>query len=67
MGEKMNTPTLETERLLLRKFTRNDLEALYLIYSDEEVNRFLPWFPFKTMEDAERFYEETLQDYYRLP
>lgn len=67
MGEKMNTPTLETERLLLRKFTRNDLEALYLIYSDEEVNRFLPWFPFKTMEDAGRFYEETLQDYYRLP
>ena len=24
-----NTPTLETERLILRKFTENDLEALY--------------------------------------
>lgn len=23
----MNTPTLETERLILRKFTRNDLKA----------------------------------------
>ena len=36
----MNTPTLETERLILRKFTENDLKAMYLIYSDEEVNRY---------------------------
>ena len=36
----MNTPTLETERLILRKFTENDLKVMYLIYSDEEVNRF---------------------------
>ena len=27
----MNTPMLETERLILRKFTENDLEALFLI------------------------------------
>ena len=40
-----NTPTLETERLILRKFTENDLEALYQIYRDPDVNRFLPWFP----------------------
>ena len=37
-----NTPTLETERLILRKFTENDLEALYQIYRDPDVNRFLP-------------------------
>ncbi len=41
----MNTPTLTTERLILRKFSENDLEALFKIYSDEEVNTFLPWFP----------------------
>ncbi|CBL35907.1 hypothetical protein CL3_09910 [butyrate-producing bacterium SM4/1] len=45
----MNTPTTETERLILRKFTEDDLEALYQIYCDEEVNAFLPWFPLKTM------------------
>ena len=28
----MNTPTLETQRLILRKFTENDLQALYEIY-----------------------------------
>ena len=31
----MNTPMLETERLILRKFTENDLEALFLILKDE--------------------------------
>lgn len=36
----MNTPTLETERLILRKFSDNDIEALFLILKDEDVNRF---------------------------
>ena len=56
----METPVLETERLILRAFTEADLEALYAIYSDEEVNRFLPWFPVKTLEDARIFYETRL-------
>lgn len=38
----MNTPTLETERLILRKFTEKDLKAIYEIYSDRETNIFLP-------------------------
>lgn len=36
----MNTPTLKTERLILRKFTEEDLDALFLILKDEEVNKF---------------------------
>lgn len=56
----MNTPTLETERLILRKFTENDLEALYRIYSDEEANRFLPWFPLKNMEEADCYSEKNM-------
>ena len=58
IAECINTPTLETERLILRKFTENDIEALFLILKDEEVNRFLPWFPLKNMEEARKFYEE---------
>ena len=50
----MNTPTLETERLILRKFTRQDIEALYLILRDEEVNKFLPWYPVKNIEETEK-------------
>lgn len=38
----MNTPTLETERLILRKFTEKDMEALFHILENEEVNKFLP-------------------------
>ena len=63
----MNTPALETERLILRKFTENDLEALYRIYSDEEVNQFLPWFPLKSMEEARKFYEERYAAKYAQP
>lgn len=61
----MNTPTLETKRLILRKFTENDLKAIYKIYSDEEVNIFLPWFPLKSMEEAKIFYEKQFADRYK--
>jgi len=54
----MNTPTLETERLILRKFTVADMEALFLILKDEEVNKFLPWYPLKNLEETKKFYEE---------
>ena len=54
----MNTPTLETERLILRKFTEEDIEALFLILRDEEVNKYLPWFPITNIEEAKIFYEE---------
>lgn len=57
----MNTPTLETERFILRKFSENDLEALFKIYSDKEVNRFLPWYPLKTMDEAKQFLKGNLQ------
>ena len=62
-----NTPTLETERLVLRRFTENDLGALYEILSDEEVNTFLPWLPARDLEDARRFYEERCVTHYALP
>lgn len=54
----MNTPTLHTERLILRRFAEDDIGALFDILSDEEVNRFLPWFPARSMDDARRFYEQ---------
>lgn len=60
----MNTPTLKTERLILRKFTENDLGALYKIYSDKEVNRFLPWFPLNTLEEARVFYKTQFERKY---
>lgn len=63
----MNTPTLETERLILRKFTEQDMEALFLILQDEEVNKFLPWYPVKSMVETKRFYEERYVSKYTQP
>ena len=60
----MNTPTLKTERLILRKFTENDLKALYQIYCDEEVNQFLPWYPLFTLEEAMEFYKRQYENKY---
>ena len=61
----MNTPILETERLILRKFTEADMEALFLILKDEEVNRFLPWYPVKTMAETKTFYKERYAEKYK--
>lgn len=57
----MNTPELITDRLILRKFTEKDIEALYQILKDEEVNQFLPWFPLKTIEEAEVYKQSKRQ------
>lgn len=62
-----NTPLLETERLILRKFTREDIDALFAIFSDEEVNTFLPCFPLKSVEEAEIYYQEKYADAYKKP
>lgn len=62
-----NTPRIETERLILRKFTEDDIEALYKIYSDEEVNTFLPWYPLKNMDEAFVLFQEQYAAKYALP
>lgn len=62
-----NTPTLQTQRLILRKFSTEDVSALLELLSDEEVNTFLPWFPLKTLDEAKRFLEERFLSYYNKP
>ena len=63
----MNTPMLETERLILRKFTEEDLEALFLMLKDEQVNTFLPWYPMKDLGEPKKFYEERYPAKYGQP
>ena len=43
---------LNTQRLIIRKFNIDDTESLFSILSNEEVNKYLPWFPFKSLEDT---------------
>lgn len=51
----MNTPYLKTERLILRRFTKDDIMPIYDIYSDATTNTFLPWFPIKTLSELRGF------------
>lgn len=62
-----NTPVIETERLILRRFTISDVEALYMILSDKEVNTFLPMFPLKNMEEAIEYLNEHYLEKYKNP
>ena len=64
---KRNTPVLETERLILRKFTEEDMNALFLILKDEEANQFLPWYPVKNLEKTKSFFEERYASRYAQP
>lgn len=59
-----NTPLLETNRLILRKFTDDDIDDMFLLYSDEDVNTFLPWFPFKTRSDTETYLYNSIFPFY---
>jgi RimJ/RimL family protein N-acetyltransferase len=63
----MNTPTLETESLILRRFTERDMEALFLILKDEEANKFLPCYTLKNLEETIKFYEERNASKYEYP
>lgn len=51
---------LQTERLMLRRYTLADAPAIYRINSSEEVTRYLPFGPMVSEEDAkgqlERFF-----------
>lgn len=63
----INTPKIVTERLILRKFTENDLNALFFIYADKEVNTYLPWFPIENLEEAKVLWEERYLKAYLKP
>lgn len=62
-----NTPDIFTDRLVLRKFTKDDTQDLLAILSDTNVNKFLPWLPLKTLEQAEVFLKERFLSYYEKP
>lgn len=65
--ETMNTPPLETNRLILRKFSIGDLPAIFDIFSDKEANEYLPWFPLESMEQALALFERRYEKAYKRP
>lgn len=53
-------PTLQTERLILRKITLEDAPALFELRSHGEVMQYLDREPFKTIEESRSFIEEKI-------
>ena len=56
----MNTPTLHTPRLILRRFTPAGIGPLYEILRDRTGDTFLPWFPGRRPADAADFYRRRI-------
>lgn len=59
--EHQGTKTIETERLILRKFTADDLSAIFHNWtSDEKVTEFLRWPTHKSIDITKRVLESWL-------
>jgi [ribosomal protein S5]-alanine N-acetyltransferase len=56
-------PTLETDRLILRKMTLGDAEAVFAYASDPEVTRYVIFDTHRTIEDSKAFLELVLENY----
>jgi [ribosomal protein S5]-alanine N-acetyltransferase len=56
-------PTLETERLLLRKLRPEDAEDMYEYGRDPEVARYVMWEPHKSVEDSAEFINWAMAQY----
>ena len=59
-----NTPTIYTERLILRKFTIEDLPHYHKIMSCKIANKYLPWFPTANEQEALEILHKNCLDTY---
>jgi ribosomal-protein-alanine N-acetyltransferase len=54
-------PILETDRLILRKLTLGDAEAVFAYASDPEVTRYVAWDTHRSLEDSKAFLKHTIR------
>ena len=60
----IGTTTLETERLILRRFTAEDAGSMFNNWaSDDEVTKYLTWPTHKSVEDSKWFINFCLEGY----
>jgi ribosomal-protein-alanine N-acetyltransferase len=58
-----NLPTLETDRLIQRKMTPNDAEAIFAYASDPEVTLYVSWETHRKIGDSESFLRSVVEGY----
>ena len=57
------TRTLQTNRLILRKVTLNDIESIYKYASNENVTRYMVWSAHKDIEETTALVTKWIQKY----
>ena len=66
----METPTLETPRLLLRPVTEADIEFIHRLFSRPETNKYSSYDDLQSLGEAEKMYESYLKpgfiDHFRV-
>jgi [ribosomal protein S5]-alanine N-acetyltransferase len=60
-----NLPTIETDRLLLRKITLNDANDMFEYASDPQVSEYTMWSTHSSIEDTKYFLKSLLKMYKR--
>lgn len=58
-----NLPCLETERLIIRKYTLEDVDDYFAFASDAEVTRFLRWGPHPNRDYTLEYIQGVLDEY----
>ena len=62
--ENLGTKELETERLILRKFTLDDAKDMFNNYgSDSDTSKYLVWDTHKNIEDSISYIKDVLEKY----
>lgn len=56
-------PIIETKRLILRKFSKKDLNDLYEYASDNKVTQYLSWNTYKNIDMATEYIEHIIEKY----
>lgn len=60
----VGTKTIETERLLLRKFEMKDASSMYNNWAnDDEVTKYITWSSHKNIEESKSFISEIINKY----
>ena len=58
----MAVPVLETERLILRPLTKDDLPAVYVWAGDSRVNKYMIYPLYKSMDDGKEWIDSLYED-----
>jgi len=58
-----NLPTIETERIILRKMSLNDAKDMFEYAQDSEVSKYTGWYTHNSIQDTKLFLQYTINNY----